>query len=333
MNTLNRRTLLAGSTAAAAAGLMSPVSLSMTHAAAPMAGKQVPGYYRYKVGAYEVTTIADGVRPTPLPDTVARNASKEALAAAFESLYPGQVRERLTYTFTPVVVNTGAKLVAIDTGTGPGTSSRAGPLGQYHDNLASAGIARDAVDTVIISHFHGDHIGGLITADGKPAFPNAEIMVPTAEWAHWMDDAKMNAAPEAARGGFQNVRRVFGALGKQVSQYEAGKELVPGITAVASYGHTPGHTSHVVSSGSGRLLVQSDITAGPAMLFTRNPGWQFSSDTDGAMAVETRRKLYDMAVAEKMLVMGYHFPFLSGFYLEKDGDGYRVTPASWNSSL
>jgi len=231
-------------------------------------------------------------------------------------------------------VNTGAKLVALDTGTGPATLAQSnGTLGQYHNNLASAGIERDAVDTVIISHFHGDHIGGLLTADGKPAFPKAEIMVPAAEWAHWMDDAKMNAAPEAARGGFQNVRRVFGALGKQVTQYEAGKELVPGITAVASYGHTPGHTSHIVSSGSARALIQADITAGPAMLFARNPGWQFASDTDAAMAVETRRKLYDMAIAEKMLVMGYHFPFLSGFYLEKDGDGYRITPASWNSSL
>lgn len=334
MNMINRRTMLAGSTAAAAASLVPALQSTSARAAAPMLGKQVPGYYRYKVGAYEVTTIADGVRPTPLPDTVVRNASKEALSAAFESAYPGQARERLTYTFTPVVVNTGAKLVAIDTGTGPGTLAQSnGALGQYHDNLAGAGISRDAVDTVIISHFHGDHIGGLLTADGKPAFPNAEIMVPAAEWAHWMDDAKMNAAPEAARGGFQNVRRVFGALGKQVTQYEAGKELVPGITAVASYGHTPGHTSHVVSSGSGRLLVQSDITAGPAMLFARNPTWQFSSDTDAAMAVETRRKLYDMAIAEKMLVMGYHFPFLSGFYLEKDGDGYRVTPATWNSLL
>jgi hypothetical protein len=286
MNTLNRRTLLAGSTAVAAAGLMSPVSLSMTHAAAPMAGKQVPGYYRYKVGAYEVTTVADGVRPTPLPDTVARNASKEALAAAFESLYPGQVRERLTYTFTPVVVNTGAKLVAIDTGTGPGTLAQSnGALGQYHDNLASAGIARDAVDTVIISHFHGDHIGGLITADGKPAFPNAEIMVPTAEWAHWMDDAKMNAAPEAARGGFQNVRRVFGALGKQVSQYmrqarnwclalrPSRRTAIRPATLRTSFRQAPAASSFSPTSRPGRQCSSRAIRHGNSRRI-RTPQWR-----------------------------------------------------------
>ena len=330
MKGITRRTVLAGSTAAAVAGLVPPAA----NAAAPMSGKQAPGYYRYRVGEFEVTTVADGVRRAPLPDTIVRNVPKESVAAAFASHYPGQTWERMTSNFMPVVVNTGAKLVAIDTGTGPSTlASSNGALGQYHNNLASAGIERDAVDTVIISHFHGDHIGGLLTADGKPAFPKAEIMVPAAEWAHWMDDAKMNAAPEKGRGGFQNVRRIFGALGKQVTQYEAGKELVPGITSVASYGHTAGHTSHIVSSGSERLLVQADITATASLLFVRNPGWEAPSDFNPTMAAGTRRKLYDMAAAEKMLVVGYHVPFLSGFYLEKEGDGFRVSPAVWNSLL
>jgi glyoxylase-like metal-dependent hydrolase (beta-lactamase superfamily II) len=231
-------------------------------------------------------------------------------------------------------VNTGSKLVLIDSGLGPATFTQSnGAMGQGHNNLAAAGIERTAVDTVIISHFHSDHIGGLLTADNKPAFPNAEVMVPAPEWAHWMDDAKMNAAPEAARGFFANVRRVMGALGKNVTQYEPGKEVSSGITSVATPGHTPGHTSHIVASGSGRVLVQADVTAGPSFIFVANPGWHPAFDTDGPLAEQSRRRLYDMAIAEKMLVQGYHFPFPSSGHLAKEGNGYRFVPVAWNSTM
>ncbi|MCC6946465.1 MAG: MBL fold metallo-hydrolase [Bradyrhizobiaceae bacterium] len=334
MNSVNRRTLLTGATALTAAALAPAGVATPARAAAPMSGKQAPGFYRYKVGDYEVTAITDGVRPTPLSDGYVRNQSRGNVSEALAALYPGHDKEQPVSPFTPVVVNTGSKLVVIDTGMGPTVFQQSkGALGQFHTNLEAAGIDRNAVDTVIISHFHGDHIGGLLNADGKPAFPNAEVMVPTPEWAHWMDDAKMNAAPEAARGGFQNVRRVFGALGKQVTQYEAGKEIAPGITAIASPGHTPGHTSHIVASGSGRVLVQADITAGTALLFVRNPGWHASFDADGALAEQTRRKLYDMAIAEKLLIQGFHFPFPAAGHVEKDGDGYRMTPIAWNAVL
>lgn len=334
MTAFSRRNILAGATALTAGALISNRPSPPAYAAAPISGKQAPGYYRYKVGSYEVTVATDGVHPTPLTDNFVRNASKDAVSAAIASLYPAQDKNTPVIPFTSVVVNTGAKLVVIDTGVGPGAFAQSsGALGQFHSNIAAAGIERNAVDTVIISHFHGDHIGGLLTTDGKPAFENAEIMVPVPEWAHWMDEAKMNAAPETARGGFQNVRRIFGALGKQVTQYEAGKELVPGITAVASPGHTLGHMSHVVASGSGRLLVQADLTAGSAFLFVRNPGWHLAFDTDGAMAEQSRRKLYDMAAAEKMLIQGFHFPFPAAGHVEKDGDGYRLVPISWNATL
>jgi glyoxylase-like metal-dependent hydrolase (beta-lactamase superfamily II) len=235
---------------------------------------------------------------------------------------------------TPVVVNTGSKLVVIDTGVGPGAAAATkGALGLFHGNLEAAGIDRSAVDAVIISHFHPDHLGGLLTGDGKPAFPNAEIMVPDPEWAHWMDDARMNAAPEGARGMFQNARKIFGALAKNSTRYQADKELVPGITSVFTPGHTPGHMSHILSSGSDRALIQADITAGPALLFVRNPGWHMMFDSDGALAEQTRRKMYDMVVAEKMLVQGYHFPFPAAGHIEKDGSGYRLHPAVWTPTL
>jgi glyoxylase-like metal-dependent hydrolase (beta-lactamase superfamily II) len=331
MSKLSRRTLLAGSAAAATVGAVAGFP---AHAAAPMSGKQAPGYYRYKVGDFEVTAVTDGVRPTPLTDNFVRNQPKPAVSAAIAASYPDQDGNQPVFPFTPVVVNTGPRLVVIDTGLGPDVFAQSkGALGQFHANLAAAGIDRNTVDVVIVSHFHADHINGLLGADGTPAFPNAEVRVPAAEWAHWMDDARMNAAPEAARGGFQNVRRVFGGLGKQVTRYEGGKELVPGITPVFTPGHTPGHTSHIVASGSGRVLVQADVTAGPSFIFVRNPGWHPVFDTDGALAEQTRRKLYDMAIAEKLLVQGFHFPFPAAGYLEKDGNGYRFNPISWNAML
>ena len=122
-------------------------------------------------------------------------------------------------------------------------------------------------------------------------------------------------------------------IAKSRAQYEAGKELVPGITAVASYGHTLGHTSHVVASGNRKLLVQADITAGAASLFVRNPDWQFIWDADRAMAVESRKRLYDMAIAERMLVHDYHFPFPALGNVEKAGSGYRFVPAPWNPNI
>lgn len=332
MRLLSRRHILHAASAIPVLGAVTALPSGPTRAAAPFAGKQNPGWYRYKVGDFEVTVVTDGAVTNPLSDAYVANAPKQAVNAALaaDHLPP----DRVFHAYTPVVVNTGAKLVAIDTGLGPGVFQQSkGAAGQYHNNLQAAGIDRAAVDVVIISHFHGDHINGLVGPDNKPAFPNAEIMVPEAEWAFWSDESNASKLPEVARGQMGNVKRVFGVLGNKVTRYQAGKELVPGITAIASYGHTPGHTSHVIASGNSRVLVQADITAGAASIFVRNPDWQFVFDTDKAMAVQTRRKMYDMAVAEKMMVQGYHFPFPSLAYVEKSGNGYRLVPVPWNPTI
>jgi glyoxylase-like metal-dependent hydrolase (beta-lactamase superfamily II) len=242
--------------------------------------------------------------------------------------------DKVTHAYTPVVVNTGSKLVVIDTGLGPGAYQQSkGAVGQFHTNLAAAGIDRNAVDAVIISHLHGDHINGLLGADNKFAFPNAELMVPAGEWTFWMDDANAARFPDPIKGQFANVKRVFGALGNKPTQYEAGKELVPGITSMATPGHTPGHSSHVVASGSERVLVQADVTAGAVSLFLNHPDWKLVFDTDGPLAEQTRRKVYDMAIADKMPIQGFHFPFPGRGYVEKSGSGYRLAPAPWNPTI
>jgi glyoxylase-like metal-dependent hydrolase (beta-lactamase superfamily II) len=126
---------------------------------------------------------------------------------------------------------------------------------------------------------------------------------------------------------------VFDALGRKVTPYDADKEIAPGITSVASPGHTPGHMSYIVASGSEKLLVQVDITAGAAFVFVKNPDWQFVSDVDKPLAVQTRRKLYDMAIAEKMPIQAFHAGFPGLVRVEKDGNGYRWVPTLWNASL
>jgi glyoxylase-like metal-dependent hydrolase (beta-lactamase superfamily II) len=332
MTKFNRRTMLKGAVVASAATALTPFAVPSARAAAPPIGKQAPGFYRYKVGSFEVTVVTDGGNSNPLSDAYVANAKKDQVNAALEADF--LAKDRVNHAYTPVVVNTGSRLVAIDTGLGLGMFAQSkGAVGQYHGNLKAAGVDAAQIDTVIISHFHGDHINGLVGADGKPAFPKAEVMVPAAEWAFWTDESNTSKLPEIARGQMGNVKRVFGALGNKVTRYEAGKEPVPGITAVASPGHTPGHTSHIIASGDSKVLVQADVTAGVASLFVRNPDWQFVFDTDKPQAVATRKKLYDMAAAERMPVQGYHFPFPSLVHVEKSGSGYRLVPVPWSPTI
>jgi glyoxylase-like metal-dependent hydrolase (beta-lactamase superfamily II) len=325
---LSRRHLLGG---AAATALTPLAAVTPAVAAAPPAGKQTAGFYRYKLGTFEVTVVTDGSRAGPLADNFVKNAKKDEVNAALAAGF--QKKDELTIPFNPNVINTGSKLVAIDTGLGAGVFAQSqGKMGQYHRNLAASGIDAKAIDVVIISHFHGDHIGGLLDAEGKPAFPNAEVMVPAPEWAYWMDDGNMSRAPEALKGNFANARRIFGPLASKVTKYEDNKELVPGITSVFTHGHTPGHSSHIIASASSQVLVQADVTNVPS-LFVRNPGWHAVFDMDGPMAEATRRKLYDRLAADRMLMSGYHYPFPAMAHIEKDGAGYRPVPIAWDPNL
>ena len=191
-------------------------------------------------------------------------------------------------------------------------------------------MTRITIDIVLISHLHGDHILGLKNADGSLAFPNAEIKVPAVDWAYWMSDDNMSRAPEGfQKASFGFNRKIFSNLADRVTRFDWGKEVAPGITSVETAGHTPGHSSFVIASGSGRLFFQGDVSNVPD-LFLRNPDWQVMFDSEPEKAVLTRRRVYDMASTDNMLVSGYHFPFPGLGYIEKAGSGYRLTPAAWN---
>jgi len=219
MTDFTRRSVLTGGIAGAA--LLQLGDGTPARAAAPIAGKQAPSVYRYRIGTMEMTVVSDGARTFPLSDTFVINVKKEDVNAALESAY--MPRDKMTIHFAPVVINTGNKLVVIDTGNGPGEFVNSkGAVGLFIHNLAAAGIDAKMVDMVIISHFHGDHVNGLLTADGQPAFPNAEVLVPAAEWKFWSDDGEMSRAPAGRMADlFKNNRRVFEAgLKNKVTPYE-----------------------------------------------------------------------------------------------------------------
>lgn len=317
MTALTRRSLLAGSTAAATLANIS------AFAAAPATGVQSPGVYRQKIGSFEVTAIYDGTWFRKIDEKFVRNAGPEEVNKALNDafLQPGIVPT----SFTAMLINTGSKLVLLDTGTG----GQLGPTtGHMAGALAAAGVRPDAIDVIAISHFHPDHINGIKDKDGIKVFARAEIQVPAPEWAFWMDDANMSAAPEPMRPLFLNVRRIFRDIANEVKRFEPGAEIAPGITSMPAYGHTPGHCAFSVNSSNQSLLVLSDTTNHP-WLFARNPEWQGIFDMDGPMAVQNRRRMLDRAAADRMLVAGYHFPFPATGYIAKSGRGYEVVPVMW----
>lgn len=296
------------------------------NAAQGASSRQAPGFYRYKVGDIEVTAVHDGFARRPL-DGLVKNAELQQVQEALrEAFLPA---EALPITFTSLVLRRNGRLTLIDAGNG---DMGAPTTGHWMANFRAAGFDPAQVETVVISHFHGDHINGLRLKDGTAVFPNAEVMVPAAEWAYWMDDTRMNQAPEGMKGAFQNVRRVFGPIANDVKRYEADKEIVPGLTSIAAYGHTPGHTAYMLSSGSGKLMIMSDITNHPA-LFVRNPDWAVVFDMDPEQARATRHRLLDMAAAERAQVSFYHAPFPATGHIAREEDGYRFVPVQWSTAI
>lgn len=313
---ISRRQYVAGT-------LASATLASAAFAAAPLAKTQSPGVHRIKFGAFQLTALYDGLWPVKIDENFVRNASNADVDAALRAAFlaPGI----LPVSFTALLVNTGTKLVLIDTGTAGQIVDSAGTL---LDNLAVAGIKPAMIDTVLISHFHPDHINGLKDKDGNKIFPNAEIAVPDVEWDFWMNDANMSGVSPVIRRYFLNARRIFGDIAREVRRFKPGAEVASGIASIAAFGHTPGHVAFSVSSGNESMLILSDSARNP-YLFVRHPEWQPSFDMDGPTAVATRRRLLDQAAADRMLVHGYHFPFPATGHIARTASGYELIPTLW----
>jgi glyoxylase-like metal-dependent hydrolase (beta-lactamase superfamily II) len=317
--TLSRRHFLA-SAGLAGGALLAGASVPAL-ARAPLADAPTIGALRRKVGSIEVTALLDGyidIKSELFVGLV--NGEAQRLAeASFNK--PGPRR-------TPVnayLVNLGDRLVLIDAGMSDGS----GPaLGRLPAALQAAGVAPDQVDTLLITHMHPDHINGVLTSAGEALFPNAELVVPTTDYAFWHDDANMNQAPDEAKPFFIGARQAAAAYADRLRQVDGEREAVGSIRTVPLPGHTPGHAGFIVESDGDALFIWGDAVHMATYQFAR-PDWSIAFDIDPKLAAETRKRTFDRVTADRMLIAGMHLPFPGFGHVARDGQAYRFVPAEW----
>jgi glyoxylase-like metal-dependent hydrolase (beta-lactamase superfamily II) len=321
--------LSASLTAAAVAATMAiamPLAASPAHAAPPAQQKtQVPGYYRMMVGQLEVTALYDGyidLDPKVMKYTSAREV-QSLLARMFVASTPGMQTAVNAY-----LVNTGTHLVLVATGA-------AACFGPTHAGSAgcrpASGYTPEQVDTVLLTHLHGDHACGL-TADGKPVFPNATVYADKADADYWLSESVAAAAPEAARPLFEMARGAVApyqaANHFRTFDATAGEAPIPGVRAVPTRGHTPGHTGYLFASGQENLLLWGDIVHSHATQF-RRPNIAIEFDVDSRQAVLTRQRVLADAAKGKLWVGGAHLPFPGLGHVRRDQVGYTWVPVEF----
>ena len=277
------------------------------------------GYHRYSIGEVEITAIHDGYFDMPLENFIGNAPLTAVQAVLATSGLPGDV---LRIPFTSVVIKSGGQTIMLDTSYG-----EMGPptAGAWMKNFKAAGFEPDQIDTIIFSHFHADHINGYRGKDGTCPFTKAKVMVPLTEWEYWMDEDRRASAPDGLKDTFENTHRVFDPIKDQISTFKSGDEVVPGLTAIAAPGHTPGHTAFSLTSQGKTLILMSDTSNQP-QLFAPRPDFIAVFDMDGPQAAETRRAIFEKAANEKAQVAFFHAPFPATGHLVKDGDGFRFVP-------
>src|SRR5712692_8273230 len=292
MLNLSRRDFVVSTGLAAALGLNARLAVSPAFAQkTPDPGKP---YVSYKVGAAEVTALYDGIWEKPHDPAFIANASVEDVKAAM--VKAGLSPDFVSIPFTVAVVKTGGKTIMCDSGTGGQVQPTAGKM---MANMKAAGIDPAKINTILISHFHPDHIFGLMEKEtNKPVFPNAEIIVSDVEYKFWTDPAVIDRLPEARKGLARRIQAVFPTW-KNMRQVQGEPEVAPGIRFVSSPGHTPGHRAFHLSSGSSQLMISNDTAYVPALVVA-NPGWRGAYDQDGATAEASRRKLLDRVIADTL---------------------------------
>jgi len=283
------------------------------------------GYYRFRVGDVTATVVSDGLiggTPRIYADDAPESELREVLRRAFLSL------DRLTLNLNTLLIETGGRRILVEAGAG----QTMGPNGgRVFANLAALGLAPRDIDVVVISHTHPDHVGNLRAADGGKAFPRATVFAPKADWDFFVrgePDLSYMPVPEDFRRRFGTaIKRSVEPVASEVQFYEAGSEIVPGLTAVAAAGHTPGMAAFLVHSAKDQLLLTADLAYHPVVNIDRP--WRPGPDRDKDAAAASRRRVFDRAAADQTLVLGFHYPFPGLGRILKTEAGYAWVPVGW----
>lgn len=298
--------------------------LPAAQAAAPMVKTQAPGFYRVMLGDFEITVLNDGTVNLPMHQLLTNTTPEKVQADLARSF----LRSPLETSVNAFLVNTGSKLVMIDSGAG----SLFGPtLGKLQAAIRAAGYQPEQIDEIYITHMHGDHVGGLSAGD-KPAFANAVVRADRRDADFWLSTAAMDKAPEAAKGSFKGAMAMIGpyqAAGR-FKLFDGDTELVPGVKAMANYGHTPGHTIYAVESKGEKLVLWGDLMHVAAVQFAQ-PAVTIQFDSDAAAAAERRAKAYAEAAAQGYYVGAAHLSFPGIGRLRAEGSGYTFVPVNYRS--
>jgi glyoxylase-like metal-dependent hydrolase (beta-lactamase superfamily II) len=293
-------------------------------ASAPMAKSTAPGYYRFMLGDFEITALSDGTMPLPV-DQLFSNMTPEKVRAELAKSYLGTPLETSVNAF---LVNTGTKLVLVDTGMG----TVMGPsLGKLLVNLRASGYEPAQVDEIFITHMHGDHIGGLAAGD-KPAFPNAVLRVDKADADHYLSEHEAEAASADQKSAFATAVAAVGPYIKagHFQPFDADGELVPGIRSLATHGHTPGHNNYVIESRGQKLVLWGDLMHVGAVQFA-DPSVTVKFDAVPAAAERARQAAFADAAKNGYLVGAAHLPFPGIGHLRSEGAGYVWIPINYST--
>lgn len=318
---LLRASALAAMTAMAA---VSSIGVGTAHAAAPMVKTSAPGYFRFMLGQFEVTALSDGTLQLPIADILTNLTPAKAKQALARSFLTNPVETSVN----AYLINTGDRLVLIDTGA----AGLFGPtLGKLRANLIASGYRSDQVDEIYITHMHPDHIGGLMLS-GMAAFPNAIVRVEQRDADHWLSAKNLEQAPEQAKQFFSgpiNSLQPYVDVGR-LKPFDGDTQLLPGIRAIVTRGHTPGHSIYQVESQGQKLLLWGDLMHAAAIQFD-TPGVTIQYDTDNKAAAQQRKKAYAEAAAQGYLIGAAHISFPGLGHLRTQGKGYTFVPMNYTS--
>jgi glyoxylase-like metal-dependent hydrolase (beta-lactamase superfamily II) len=317
---MNRRILLQ-TLGLVLAGILLCAGSQEAGAAAPLAKTSAPGYYRMMLGDFEVTALSDGTVDLHVVQLLT-NTTAARLGRALARAY---LKDPVETSVNGYLINTGSKLVLVDAGSG----SLFGPtLGKLVANLKAAGYEPEQVDEICVTHMHADHVGGLVS-DGRIVFPNAIVRADQRESGYWLSQTNLDAAPSDAKDFFKGAMasmNPYVAAGK-FKPFDGDTELVPGISAIAARGHTPGHTIYVVESQGQRLIFLGDLMHVAAVQFPE-PAVTIKFDVDSKSAAVQRKKQFANAAQRGHWVAGAHLPFPGIGHLRADGRGYDWIPAN-----